>query len=543
MTDKRFIDQFDENVRKYPNKILLQQEDDSITFKELDILSGRVYNYLNQAGIGTEDRVLINLPHSIAAHVAIMGVWKNGAACVLGNSEFSDERTAYILSDCNCKLVIDNSLWKEITSLPSREGHNETNQHDAAYIIYTSGSEGVPKGVVHEYGKLEFMPAYLSKVCRIVLPAETIMYSYLPINTVGTIANLTMGIWNPMTVDIGSISLMKNPARLTEYFEARRITLAFMPPSYYAKVRIKTSHLKCVYFASEKTSAIYSDDCTHVNLFIQSEGYHLLGFVLDKEYANTPVGTPVEDSFACIQDDEGNMTRQSGAVGELCYQNPYFREYVNQPQLTRESFHDGYFSSGDIARINEDGNYVILGRKTDMIKINGNRIEPAEIEAAVKRVLGIDWAFAKGFVQPDRSFICVYYTAPISIDYATVREELLRILPTYMIPSYFIHIDDIPHLPNGKVNRQAFKAPDVADYVAPYAAPTNALEERLCTVMAQVLDLPRIGIHDDFYLLGGDSLRTISLISQLDIQDLNVSDVYAARTPASLAERWLLKQL
>lgn len=543
MNHKRFIEQFEENVRLYPDKIILQKYEQRITFSELDELSGRVYSYLLKLQIGKEDKIMVSLPHSIEAYIAVLGVWKTGAACVLGNADFPVERIQYMTRECECKVIIDGSTWDRIMLTPSQLGYKQTDRTDAAYIVYTSGSEGVPKGVLHEFGKLEFMPEYLAKVCRIELPVDTIMYSFLPINTVGTIANITMGIWNPLTIDIGSIELMKQPLKLKEYFCQHRITLAFLPPSYYQRVRIQTPDLKCVYFASETAKNIYSEECTNINLYIQSEGYHALGFVLDKEYNNTPVGTPVEESFVSLVDDDGNTITEKGKLGELCYRNPYFRGYINAPEQTEQSFYNGYFRSGDIARLNEDGNYVILGRKTDMIKINGNRIEPAEIEAAVKRVLGIDWAFAKGFVQPDRSFICVYYTAPIEVDYAQTREALLQMLPTYMIPSYFIHVDEVPHLPNGKVDRQAFKAPDVAQYVAEYIAPTNELEERLCTIMADILSLPRIGINDDFYLLGGDSLRTIQLVSQLAIPDLNVSDIYTARTPLKIAERWFLKQL
>lgn len=541
-----FIEKFEENVRQYPGKVVLQDCEMKLTFRELDELSGRVRAYLHKRNIRREQFVMIHLPHGLSAYVCLLGVWRAGAAAVLADTSISEERFSFMFSDCHPVTTIDSAAWNEILNTEPEAGHDETSPNDAAFAVYTSGSEGRPKGVVHEYGKLTFFPANLQRlvgeVCQTHISTERIQYSYLPLSTIGTIAVITMSIWNPMISDIGSVALMKNPKALSQYIKDRRINMAFFPPSFYHLCPTLSDELNLIYFASEPLRYLYQDGRTLLNIYIQSEGYHICGFRLNKEYKNTPVGRPVEDSMVRLLDDDGNVV-PAGRSGELCYYNPYFRGYINDEERTRQSFVGEYFRSGDIARINEDGNYVILGRKTDMIKINGNRIEPAEIEAAVKRVLGIDWAFAKGFVQPDRSFICVYYTADIDIDLTAVREELLRILPNYMIPSYFIHIDDVPRLPNGKIDRQAFKVPDIEEFHAEYAAPANELEERLCALMQRILQVESIGIDDDFFLLGGDSLRTIRLATECNIAGITVNDIYAARTPRAIAERWMLKQV
>lgn len=541
-----FIDKFEENVRLYPDKVVLQDEHEALSLQTIYALSGSVYAYLKNHGIGKEQFVLIHLPYSVSAYVCLLGVWRVGAAAVLADTQTSKERVSYIYDDCRCTFTIDSCVWDEILATDPLEGHEDTDPHDAAFAVYTSGSEGTPKGVVHEYGKLDFMSANLSdlinKVCNVPLPPRSTQYSFVPLSTIGTIANCLMSVWNPMTTDIGSVALMKNPEKLTNYIESRGLEKVFLPPSYYIYNKISSKIIDVVYMASEPLQHFYQDSPDLLNIYIQSEGYHICGFHLDKEYKNTPVGKPTEDHLVRLLDDDGNLV-ETGQPGELCYYNPYFRGYINDEERTRQSFVGDYFRSGDIARINEDGNYVILGRKTDMIKINGNRIEPAEIEAAVRRVLGIDWALAKGFVQADRSFICVYYTAEVEIDLAETREQLMEILPNYMIPSYFIHIDSVPRLPNGKVNRQALKAPDVEQYLAPYVAPDNEVEQCLCTLMQQILGIDRIGRDDDFFLLGGDSLRAIRLAAESNIPHLSVTDIYAARTPRAIAERWMTKQM
>ena len=147
-----------------------------------------------------------------------------------------------------------------------------------------------------------------------------------------------------------------------------------------------------------------------------------------------------------------------------------------------------------------------------MIKINGNRIEPAEIEAAVKNALGIDWVAAKGFENGSQSSLCAYYTADVEIDAEKLRAELLKKLPYYMILSYYIHIDSVPLKPNGKFDRKALPEPAHHDLSSQYAESTNETEKALCDAFAKVLKLERVGIHDDFYEMGGDSLGSIEAI-------------------------------
>lgn len=541
MTDTRFIEKFEENVRLYPDKVILQDQETKLTFKELDELSGRVYAYLKQKGIGREDFVMINLPHGVLPYVAMMGVWKAGAAFVVAGESVPEERQKFIYGECHCKGLLGEREWDYLSALLPLKGHEPTSVHDAAYAIYTSGSEGLPKGVLQEYGKLEFSMHTEPFGVKLEFPEHSIEYIPIPTNMAGAVFALTWLLVRRVTIDAGPLALMRNPKALEDYFIDRKINIATLPPSYFKRNNVSSPYLKFIQLSMESADNVYDDNYFIVNSYAQSEGCIILMFILDKQYANTPVGRPNNASDIVLLDDDSVVS--DGRIGELCYKNPYFRGYINDETKTRESFVGEYFRSGDIARVNEDGNYVILGRKTDMIKINGNRIEPAEIEAAVKRVLGISWAFAKGFVQEDRSFICVYYTDDVEVDYSSAREELMKILPNYMIPSYFIHVDDIPRLPNGKINRQAFHAPDIEQYRATYMAPSNELEQMLCDAMQQVLGLDSIGIHDDFFLLGGDSLRTIRLATILDLPDIGVSDIYQGRTPQKIAERWMEKQM
>ena len=182
------------------------------------------------------------------------------------------------------------------------------------------------------------------------------------------------------------------------------------------------------------------------------------------------------------------------------------------------------------------GNLVLLGRNNDMIKINGNRIEPAEIEAAVKQVLGVSWVAAKGFNEANQSYICAYYKDDVEFNIEEVREELLKRLPYYMLPAYFVKIDEIPLKATGKLDRKALPAPDTKDFQSTYVEPTNDLEKAICGAFAKVLGLDRVGIKDDFYEMGGDSLKAIEAVVETKLPGINVSHIFRGRCAEEVAK-------
>ena len=226
-------------------------------------------------------------------------------------------------------------------------------------------------------------------------------------------------------------------------------------------------------------------------------------------------------------------------MGELCFENPYVRGYMNLPEETKKAFVDGIYHTGDLARIDENGNYVLLGRSGDMIKINGNRIEPAEIEAAFKQVLNLSWAAVRGFEEKDKSYLCVYYKDDVTFDPNEVRQELMKRLPYYMIPAFFMKVDSIPLKANGKLDRLALPKPDSSNFKTKYVAPTNETEEKICNAMAKVLKVDKVGINDDFYELGGDSLASIQLIVNSELPGLTANDIFRGRTPEKIAKLYI----
>ena len=534
------IEMLEQYTKDSPNSTVLYDDAHSkgITYAQLDDMSGRVYAYLKKNGIGKEDFVLIDLPRGVLPVVAMIGVWKAGAAWALVEDTYAPDRIAYIREDCGCKFELCGANWDEVMDTDPLSGHETPDDHDAAYAIYTSGTTGNPKGVLHEYGNLTRAIESIRLNGENPFTGKDRLALLAPMNFVASV----IVILEVLSIKGGrmfivSYATIKNPLLLKKFFLEKRITITFLTPSYVRMLGGQTGpFLRMLFVGSEPANNLYNKSLDLINIYAASESGFAVGvFKIDKAYEACPIGKPeIKTEIKLITEDGSEAAH--GEIGELCFENPYVRGYMNLPEETAKAFRDGMYHTGDLARLNPDGNYVLLGRSGDMIKINGNRIEPAEIEAAVKQVLGISWAAARGFEENGKSFLCAYYTEVVEADPDRLREELSKRLPYYMIPAFYIKIDKVPLKPNGKMDRAALPKPDTKNFKTAYVAPTNETEEKICRAMEKVLGLEQVGIHDDFYEMGGDSLSSIRLITESELPGLNASEIFRGRTPEKIAK-------
>ena len=509
-----------------------------ITYAKLDDMSGRIYAFLKEHGVGREDFVLINLPRGVLPVIAMIGIWKAGAAWALVEDTYAPERINYIRQDCGCSFELSSANWDEVMRTEPLQGFVEADEHDAAYAIYTSGTTGNPKGVLHEYGNLVQAIESIRIKGENPFSEKDTLALLAPLNFVASVIVIleALSIFRGKT-HIVSYATIKNPGALAKFFLMKRITITFLTPSYVRMLGNRTGpFLRMLFVGSEPANNLYNKNVQLINIYAASESGFAVGvFEIDRSYETCPIGKPeIETKITLIGEDGKEVA--PGEIGELCFENPYVRGYINLPEETAKAFVDGIYHTGDLARIDEKGNYVLLGRSGDMIKINGNRIEPAEIEAAVKQVLNIDWAAARGFEEGGKSFLCAYYTADVEVDPDRMRAELGKRLPYYMIPAYYMKIDKVPLKATGKLDRKALPKPDTNDFKTDYVEPTNETEKILCESMAKVLHLERVGIHDDFYAIGGDSLGSIELISECNLPGLNAGEIFRGRTPEKIAK-------
>ncbi len=537
----QIIEQLERFTAENPDTPILYDDANSkgITYSKFDDLTGRVYAYLKANGVGREDFVLINLPRGVLPVIAMVGVWKAGAAWALVEDTYAPERIAYIRQDCGCKIELSAANWEDVMNTAPLAGHEQTDDHDAAYAIYTSGTTGNPKGVLHEYGNLQRSIDSIRINGESPFDDKDRLALLAPLNFVASIIVILKALSvRGGRMYIVSYATIKNPMALKMFFLEKRISITFLTPSYVRMLGNQTGpFLRMLFVGSEPANNLFNPNLELINIYAASESGFAVGvFRIDKSYETCPIGRPEVETKIVLLTEEGSEAA-SGEMGELCFVNPFVRGYINLPEETAKAFaSDGYYHTGDLAKIDANGNYVLLGRSGDMIKINGNRIEPAEIEAAVKQALGIDWAAARGFDDGGKAYLCAYYKEDVSFDADELRSQLQKRLPYYMIPAYFIKVDSIPLKANGKLDRKALPAPDASDFRSEYAAPTNETEEKLCAAFAKVLKLAQVGIHDDFYELGGDSLASIEVIVESDLPGLNASEIFRGRTPEKIAK-------
>ena len=535
-----FMEAFQDSVRQYPQQPMFvdTRHPEGVTRAEADELSARVYAYLKQRGVGKEDMVMICLPRGAEIAVAAIGVWKAGAACTLTEDDLPAERLAFIREDSGSKLVIDTDHWPEIMQTEPLSGYVQADDHDAAFAVYTSGSTGTPKGVLQEYGCFRMYaltgPEFTQE------PDEAYHETLIPpFHTMPGVNDAVKCMLSLDCLHILPYEIAKDPHRLNRYFSQHNISHTFIPPSALRAIGSALSpSVRFLAVGGEGANGLYLDGVTLENGYSMSEVcYPLCKFIIDRPYALCPVGKPASDVIALRLLTPDGQAAKPGETGEICFENPFFRGYINRPEETKEAFRGGLFHSGDLGRWDENGNLVITGRANEMLKIGGNRVEPSEIEAVFRKLTGQDWCAVRGFAVGARTLLCLYYQGEQALDEAALRREMGAYLPGYMLPAHFQRIDAVPLLPSGKTDKAALPEPDWFENRPAYVPPEKEEEQALCRAFETVFEIAPVGMDDDFFDLGGDSVAAMALLTEADLPGLSALDIYEGRTPRCILEK------
>ena len=523
------LDAWEDHTKNTPNNVVLSDSlGKSLKRSECEDISARIYAWLRLNKVGKEDFVLINLDRGVKPVLAVMGVLKNGSAFSLVESGYAKERIAYIKENCHAVIEINENNWDEILKTSPLSGHDVPDDHDSCMTVYTSGTTGTPKGVLHEYGQMKL--EMISEQRHDGSWRENVDTKWglvAPLNFVASLKIIVHFLYCGGHLHVLDYDTVKNPKKLNAYFIKNRINETFLSPSL---LRIKGDYfgpfMKYIYTGAEPANNVFVKGAELVNTYTMSESFFTVcEFIIDKSYSIVPIGNPMFDLKIKLLGEDGKEVA-TGERGELCYYNPYCRGYINNEEENKKHFIDGWFHTGDLA-VYSDGAYVLKGRSDDMIKIDGNRIEPSEIEAVCKEEMGISNCVAKGF---EKGFVALYYVDDIEFNEDDLRNRLKKSLPYYMIPTYYIKIDKFPLNQSGKLDRKALKIPKQV-YKAEYVAPRDEFEKSLCEGFSQILGVEKIGIKDDFFKLGGTSIDAIELLTILDADDdLSPTMLYEGRT-------------
>ena len=564
---------FARTVRAAPHAPAVIAGETTLSFAELDARVNRLAAVLSASGTRPGTIVGVLAERSLELLVGVLAVVQAGGAYLPLDPGLPRDRLAFMLRDSGATLVLAQSeavaaaLGVRTPVLPLDAGEHDrggarvetpAGPTDAAYVIYTSGSTGVPKGVVVEHRSVVNRIEWMQRAYPIG-PGDVILHK-TPFSFDVSVWELFWWSMVGATVCLPAPGAEREPAALVAAIERHRVTTLHFVPSmlgawldYVARSgeSPRLSSLRRVFASGEALGA------HHVRRFAELTGAQLVNLYGPTEATvdvshhpcvpgeePVPIGRPIDNLRLHVR-DERLRPRPVGVPGELFIAGiGVARGYLNREELTRERFltgavpgEDRVYRTGDLVRWRADGALEYLGRSDDQLKLRGHRIEPGEVEhalrshPAVREAAVVARPGAGGQLQ-----LCAYVEADGELTEEALRAHAARTLPDHMVPTRIVAVPALPLTHNGKLDRRALPAPPPA---AGRAVPPRTDGERiLAGIWAEVLELPSVGIDDGFFALGGDSIHFVAVLAKARAQGLSFTfqELFQHPTVAALAE-------
>jgi len=563
--DKTIHELFEEQAARIPDNIAVVYEDSQLTYRELNEKANRLARVLRKKGVVPDSIVGIMVERSLEMIIGILGILKAGGAYLPIDPEYPADRIRYMLEDSGTGILLvqrqtrdkttyegekielgDERLYAEDSS--NLEAFSRPN--DLAYIIYTSGTTGKPKGVMVEHKGICNLNKLFS--CRLEINETDRIMQFASISFDASVWEIFMAILCGGRLYVTSNDVILNNNNFGEFLEKNHITVCTLPPHYLEYIQnINVKHLRELISAGSALASTKMREWNSVTNLINAYGpteASICSTMLEcRGHQNISIGKPIQNAQIYILDRNSKL-QPIGIAGELCIGGEGLaRGYLGKPELTAEKFVDNPFlpgermyKTGDFARWLPDGNIEYLGRMDHQIKIRGYRIELGEIESRLLEHEAIKEVVATIREDKNDKQICAYIIADKQITAAELREHMRLELPEYMMPSYFIQLDRMPLTPNGKIDRKALPEPDGSIVAgAEYAAPRNEIEEKLVKIWQGVLGIEKIGINDNFFDLGGHSLKATSMMSKIHKElsvEVPLKEIFRIPTIKGLSE-------
>jgi tyrocidine synthetase III len=560
---------FEERAEKTPGATALIFEGKTFTYGELNEQANKLAAYLREKySIIPNDIIGIKSARNEWMIISMLGVLKSGAAYVPVDTDFPEERITYLQKDSGCKLLIDEAELGDFRKIASQfDGKNPAcinAPDDLAYVIYTSGSTGNPKGVMIEHRSVvDFFGNFKDRFFlddSMVLGAVT-NYTF-DISVLELLGSLVSGIKLLLIAEkdpeiilqhiaMGEINALQlTPSRLYQLLEADNGSTDTI--SLLQVLLVGGEALGAADFAQLKEMK----STKVLNVYGPTETTIWSSSLYLGEADALSIGKPLLNENIYIADDALHLC-PVGVTGEICIGGRgVARGYLNNAGLTAEKFvanpwrpGERMYRTGDLGRWQPDGSVLFMGRKDDQVKIQGYRIEPGEIEAALQKHPDIITALVIAKTAAMGRQLTAYIKAEKKLQAGVLSTFLSNLLPAYMVPSYFVQLEEFPLTSSGKTDRKklAELEGDEMYMETPYVPPGNETEEKLTIIWQEILGKEKIGIRDNFFTAGGNSLTAIRVLSRVRNEfriDIRVEEVFNNVTIESLAQevarkKWL----
>ncbi|HEY6344893.1 MAG TPA: amino acid adenylation domain-containing protein [Bryobacteraceae bacterium] len=549
---------FEDQAAHSADSIAVIDDERRLTYEQLNHEANRLAHYLQRHGVQPGDRVGVAMERSADAIVSLLAIMKTGASYVPIDPAYPKQRNEFMLQDSGARVLITRQRFR--TQAP-QAGHiffldrdrpalAAENHHDLrvpvdcrqpAYVIYTSGSTGQPKGVLgtHRASMNRFAwmwktyPYHDGEIC-----AQRTSLSF-----VDSVAEIFGPLLKGTPLVVLSEETVVDPEELVRQFARRRITRIVLVPSLLNVILEEIPHLgdrlsalRFCFVSGEALS--YGLSLRFAQLLPQTRLINLYGsseVAADVTFFDSsnsplgfvPIGKPIANVRVYLMDPNLNPV-PIGVPGEIHVGGECLAGgYLDRPELTGcrfipDPFRPGglLFKTGDQGRYGDNGNIEFLGRQDNQIKIRGFRVEPGEIETALKSLGSVGDAVVRLSNRGPTNRLLTAYVVPRqgeTVAHADLRRHLKNTLPDYMVPAAFITLDALPMTPNGKLDQLALAEIDPAEPRPSlgYTAPRNELEKTILAIWSEVLKIERIGVFDDFFELGGHSLMAAQVIARI----------------------------
>ncbi|WP_121286853.1 non-ribosomal peptide synthetase, partial [Pedobacter alluvionis] len=522
---------FDKQVQLSPDNTAIFYEGTTFTYRTLNELSNQFSAYLRlSAHLQPGELAGINLPRTAWVVAAILGVLKSGATYLPIDHNTPAERIDYMINDSCCRLVIDEALLTDfllkqhdfdIADIPSSRSLSTP-----VYVIYTSGSTGNPKGVVVHNDALVNLCYWHIDAFSVNNEDRATLYAGLGFDA---------AVWELFPYLLTGAGLFMVPEeirldmeKLRAYMELHQVSIAFLPTQIAEQfMQADHSSLRHLLVGGDRLKSFTKQKYQVTNNYGPTENTVVSTSFLVSEYLpNIPIGKPIANVNIYVVNGSNEICPVD-IPGEICIAGSGLSSgYLNNPELTTEKFvpnlfhHEGMlYKTGDYGRWLPSGNLEFLGRKDNQVKIRGNRVELGEIESVLNTYEGllevaVIATDANDFGERE---LIACFVGEETVSVPVLKAFLAEKLPAYMIPGYYVQLASMPLNQNGKIDRQ-YLAGNTESYIGAglvYVAPADELEKELAGIWGLVLGRKEISANDDFFLLGGNSLKAMRLIGMM----------------------------
>ncbi|MCY9369690.1 lichenysin non-ribosomal peptide synthetase LicA [Bacillus haynesii] len=539
--DKTVHELFEAQVLRTPERGAAVYNGVQWTYKELNARANRLARLLIKKGVRPEQRIGIMVKPSLEMAAGVLAFLKAGAAYVPIDPGYPAERIGYVLKDSGAEvlltqtniavpeefsgetLLLDSILSEEITNDDEVNPQADTQPNNLAYLIYTSGTTGQPKGVMVEHQSLVNLCCWHNDAFAVTEQDKSAKYAGFGFDA---------SVWEMFPYWIAGAelhiideSIRMDITRLNQYFEENGITITFLPTQLCEQfMELDNQSLRVLLTGGDKLKRIEKRNYTLVNNYGPTENTVVAtSTAIDPDEGMLSIGKPIANTRAYVL-GQNNEVQPVGIAGELCIAGRGLaRGYLNKPEETAKRFTEDPFvpgermyRTGDAVKWLEDGRLEYIGRIDQQVKIRGFRIELSEIEVQLARLSEVQEAVVTDIEDAyGNKALCGYVVANEQLDTEIIARKLAQTLPDYMVPAFWVQLDELPVTANGKVDRRALPQPDVEAQTAEYKAPRTETEQLLADIWQEVLGIDRIGISDNFFALGGDSIKGIQMASRL----------------------------